>query len=314
MRQPISPPDDEEAGPLEMTRMRRRHLQGVMAIERQVYPRPWSPNLFLAEMSELRNRPTSWPSSDREVVGYGGLMAYGDEAHVTTIAVDPAHHRRRSGPGCCTSWCRQAHRAWAPRPCRSRSGSSNWGAQRLYSRFGFRPVGIRKGYYQETNEDALVMWTDDIRTPEYRARLAADRCRPGPRPTSGPRDPGGGAATAIGPPDDPDDARPRASRPPATRRRWRWSRTAATVRSNLISSQVHLHERFGGVVPEVASRAHLERINPMIELALDEAGLAIGDVDAVAATRRPGPGRRPAGGDGRGQGPGVRAGACRSSA
>jgi ribosomal-protein-alanine N-acetyltransferase len=48
---------------------------------------------------------------------------------------------------------------------------SNWGAIRLYSRFGFRPVGTRKGYYQETNEDALVMWTDDVRTPEYRARL-----------------------------------------------------------------------------------------------------------------------------------------------
>jgi ribosomal-protein-alanine N-acetyltransferase len=47
---------------------------------------------------------------------------------------------------------------------------TNWGAQRLYGRFGFRPVGVRKNYYQETNEDALVMWTDDIRTGEY-ARL-----------------------------------------------------------------------------------------------------------------------------------------------
>jgi ribosomal-protein-alanine N-acetyltransferase len=44
---------------------------------------------------------------------------------------------------------------------------SNWAAQRLYGHFGFRPVGVRKGYYQETNEDALVMWTDDIRTPDY---------------------------------------------------------------------------------------------------------------------------------------------------
>jgi ribosomal-protein-alanine N-acetyltransferase len=48
---------------------------------------------------------------------------------------------------------------------------TNWGAQRMYGRFGFRPVGVRKNYYQETNEDALVMWTDDIRTPEYERLL-----------------------------------------------------------------------------------------------------------------------------------------------
>ena len=69
--------------------MRRRHLKGVMAIERQVYPRPWSPSLFLSEMTEPRNRAYLVARLGREVVGYGGLMSYGDEAHVTTIAVDP---------------------------------------------------------------------------------------------------------------------------------------------------------------------------------------------------------------------------------
>jgi N6-L-threonylcarbamoyladenine synthase len=61
-----------------------------------------------------------------------------------------------------------------------------------------------------------------------------------------------------------------------------------TIRSNLISSQAHLHERFGGVVPEVASRAHLESINPLIDLALAEASMAFAEVDAVAVTRGPG--------------------------
>jgi tRNA N6-adenosine threonylcarbamoyltransferase len=60
------------------------------------------------------------------------------------------------------------------------------------------------------------------------------------------------------------------------------------VRSNLISSQTHLHERFGGVVPEVASRAHLENINPLLTMALTEAGMWFGDVDAVAVTVGPG--------------------------
>src|ERR671925_19071 len=87
----------DEPVELEITRMRRRHLKGVMAIERQVYPRPWSPNLFLSEMSELRNRMYLVARVDREVVGYGGIMCYGDEAHITTIAVDPSHHRKKIG-------------------------------------------------------------------------------------------------------------------------------------------------------------------------------------------------------------------------
>jgi ribosomal-protein-alanine N-acetyltransferase len=170
MRQPIPPPDDEEAGPLEVTRMRRRHLRGVMAIERQVYPRPWSPNLFLSEMTELRNKAYLVARFDREVVGYGGVMAYGDEAHITTIAVDPANHRSKVGTRLLYELVSEGIRMGA-KAVSLEVRVSNWGAIRLYSRFGFRPVGTRKGYYQETNEDALVVWTDDVRTPEYRARL-----------------------------------------------------------------------------------------------------------------------------------------------
>jgi len=60
------------------------------------------------------------------------------------------------------------------------------------------------------------------------------------------------------------------------------------VRSNLIASQVHLHERFGGVVPEVAARAHVEALNPLLEEALDAAEVGIADIDGVAVTVGPG--------------------------
>jgi ribosomal-protein-alanine N-acetyltransferase len=80
--------------------MRRRHLRGVMAIERQVYPRPWSPNLFLSEMAESKNRVYLVARIDREVVGYGGMICYGEEAHITNVAVDPPHQRRKI---CCTT-------------------------------------------------------------------------------------------------------------------------------------------------------------------------------------------------------------------
>jgi N6-L-threonylcarbamoyladenine synthase len=61
-----------------------------------------------------------------------------------------------------------------------------------------------------------------------------------------------------------------------------------TVRANLIAAQEHLHERFGGVVPEVAARAHVEALNPLLERALEEAGIGFDDLDAVACTVGPG--------------------------
>ena len=160
----------DEPVELEITRMRRRHLKGVMAIEREVYPRPWSPNLFLSEMNELRNRTYLVAKISKDVVGYGGIMCYGDEAHVTTIAVDPEQHRRKIGTRLMYELVQEAMRMGA-RAVSLEVRVSNWGAQRLYSRFGFRPVGIRKNYYQETGEDAVVMWVDSIRSPDYRDQL-----------------------------------------------------------------------------------------------------------------------------------------------
>src|SRR3954447_5637081 len=166
---------EPDAPKLEVTRMRRRHLRGVMSIERRVYPRPWSPNLFVAEMSELSNRAYLVARVDREVVGYGGLICYGDEAHVTTIAVDPEHHRGGIGTRLMHELISAAIEMGAG-AVSLEVRVSNWGAQRLYGRYGFRPVGIRKNYYQETNEDALIMWVDDVHLAEYQdllERLAA---------------------------------------------------------------------------------------------------------------------------------------------
>jgi ribosomal-protein-alanine N-acetyltransferase len=150
--------------------MRRRHLRGIMAIERQVYPRPWSPNLFLSEMAESRNRCYLVARMDREVVGYGGLICYGEEAHITNVAVDPLHHRRRIGSRLLRDLILAAVDMGAE-AVSLEVRVTNWGAQRLYGRFGFRPVGVRKNYYQEINEDALIMWLDDIRQPSYQAKL-----------------------------------------------------------------------------------------------------------------------------------------------
>lgn len=163
---------EPEAPRIEVTRMRRRHLRGVMAIERQVYTRPWSANLFVSEMQETSNRCYLVARLERDVVGYGGLISYGEEAHITNIAVDPDHHRRKIGTRLLHDLMLNAIDMEA-RAVSLEVRVSNWGAQRLYGRFGFRPVGIRKNYYQELSEDALIMWVDEIRTPDYARRLEA---------------------------------------------------------------------------------------------------------------------------------------------
>ena len=159
-----------EPAEVEITRMRRRHLRGVMAIEHQVYPRPWSPNLFLSEMNEFRNRTYLVAKIGKDVVGYGGVMCYSEEAHITTIAVDPMHHRKKIGTRLLYELLQEGLRLGG-RAASLEVRVSNWGAQRLYGQFGFRPVGVRKNYYQETGEDAVVMWADEISSRGYRQRL-----------------------------------------------------------------------------------------------------------------------------------------------
>ena len=152
--------------------MRRRHLRGVLRIEGRVYPRPWSHSLFLSELALRGSRAYFVARVGRDVVGYGGIMLTGEDAHITTIAVDPARHRQRIGTRLLLVLAREAQ-ARGARNLTLEVRLSNHGAQELYRRFGFRPVGVRQNYYQETNEDALVMWAHEIDRPDYAALLAA---------------------------------------------------------------------------------------------------------------------------------------------
>jgi [ribosomal protein S18]-alanine N-acetyltransferase len=152
--------------------MRRRHLRSVLRIESQVYPRPWSLSLFLSELSLRTSRSYLVARVDAMVVGYAGLMFTGDDAHVTTIAVDPAWHRAKIGTRLLAELARTALDRGA-RNLTLEVRVGNTGAQALYERFGFAPAGIRKNYYVETNEDALVMWAEHIDEPAFAARLAA---------------------------------------------------------------------------------------------------------------------------------------------
>ena len=155
-----------------VTGMRRRHLRGVLAIENQVYPRPWSLGLFMSELSLGRSRVYLVARVGVVVVGYAGLMVMGTDGHVTTIAVDPAWRRAGIGTRLLVAIARQAIDRDAT-ALTLEVRMSNEGAQALYTRFGFAPAGVRRNYYTESAEDALVMWAHDIDTEAYRARLHA---------------------------------------------------------------------------------------------------------------------------------------------
>jgi len=158
------------ANDIELTAMRRRHVRQVMRIESQVYTRPWSAALFLQEIARRSDRFYIVAKLESDVVGYGGLMSSGLEAHITTIAVDPLLHGRHIGMKIMICLMDAAIERGG-RTVSLEVRKSNAGAQAMYEQFAFQPVGVRRGYYIETGEDAVVMWVDGVNEPSYSTRL-----------------------------------------------------------------------------------------------------------------------------------------------
>lgn len=160
----------EDLAHLVIAPMRRRHLPAVLAIEEQVQPRPWSERIFLAELAQA-NRAYLIARNGATIVGFAGVLHVVDEGHITNVAVAPSWQRR----GVATRLLLELCRTCAERGTRQLTLEvrvSNTGAQALYRRFGFAPGGMRKAYYPDNREDALVMWAHDIDLPAYAERLA----------------------------------------------------------------------------------------------------------------------------------------------
>ena len=163
----LTPADDVRIEP-----MRRRHLRGVLRIEQQANPRPWSLNLFLSELRYTDSRVYLVARAGHEIVGYAGLMLVAGDGHVTNVGVEPRHRRRGIATRLVLELARRAIDEGAT-ALTLEVRVSNTAAQELYRRFGFAPAGVRRGYYSDSNEDALIMWAEDLDTPAYRARLRA---------------------------------------------------------------------------------------------------------------------------------------------
>jgi ribosomal-protein-alanine N-acetyltransferase len=163
-------PQQQPVPAIEFGRMRRRHLRRVLTIESRVYPRPWSMSLFISEMAQRGTRSYIVAKHRGEVVGYAGMMFTGFEAHITNIAVDPDWHGAKIGSRLLLTIVTEAMARGAQRVSLE-VRITNKVAQAMYEKFGFSVTGRRKGYYIETNEDALVMVVEDVMTTDYRIRL-----------------------------------------------------------------------------------------------------------------------------------------------
>ncbi len=181
----------------------------VIEIERLAYPSTWPPSAYRKELQDNRwahyivlrdkkiaeeqaaaptyesERPrrifplsllparpaaVASPSNLAAIIGFAGLWLMVDEAHITTIAMHPDFRRLGLGEFMLMSLIDIAYgigAKWVTLEVRV----SNYSAQNLYRKYGFREAGLRHRYYSDNQEDALIMWTDEINTPIYRQRF-----------------------------------------------------------------------------------------------------------------------------------------------
>jgi [ribosomal protein S18]-alanine N-acetyltransferase len=136
-------------------------LDAIEAIERASYPAPWSRSMFASELAKQSSRSIAAVTPDERLVGYLVLSRYVDVWHVMNVAVDPAMRRR----GIASTMLEQLFEmtsADADRGYTLEVRVSNVAAIRLYESFGFVSHGVRRGYYTDNKEDALIMWRDPI--------------------------------------------------------------------------------------------------------------------------------------------------------
>ncbi|HLA81451.1 MAG TPA: tRNA (adenosine(37)-N6)-threonylcarbamoyltransferase complex transferase subunit TsaD [Thermoleophilia bacterium] len=227
-------------------------LPAVVSIEKASFRDPWTEGMFRGELHQTMSWHIVALDGGARVSGFLIARAYPDEWHLLDLAVAPETRRQGAAGAMLDRFLDAAEEVSADVILEVRPG--NHQAMALYAGRGFETVGIRARYYRDTLEDALVMryspWT--------------------PRPGRGFDGPLLAIETSC------DDS----------------SAAVLTARGEVLSNVVHtqdaIHERYGGVVPEVASRAHVERLTAVVREALRQAHCDVEGLAAVAATVGPG--------------------------
>ena len=226
------------AAAIEVRRLTYADLPRVVAIERRAYRTPWSLAMFVLELSKASGICLA-AFVEGDLAGYLVCSRYDTVWHLMNVAVDPDRRRHGIAATLLTRLFERVDDPDAQYTLEVRQ--SNEGALALYDRFRFQAAGVRRRYYADNGEDAVVMWRtpatlrgslDDVPNAPAALILAIetscdDTC----------------AAVVTG---------------------------AGEVLASVVSSQ-GVHDRYGGVVPEIASRHHLELVNAVVDDALRRA-------------------------------------------
>ena len=146
---------------IEVVRMGLEHIDAVMVVENLSFKIPWSKNAFAEEIANNKFAHYLAALSDGQVVGYAGLWKVFDEGHITNIAVHPEFRGNGIGAALVAALVDLAQREEILRmTLEVRKG--NHVAQNLYRKFGFTVEGVRKAYYADNGEDAVIMWKNEI--------------------------------------------------------------------------------------------------------------------------------------------------------
>ena len=144
---------------VELRRLEPRDLDAVEEIERASYPTPWSRSMFVAELRKPSSLALGAYSDEGDLVGYAFVSRYVDAWHVMNVAVSVEFRRR----GIATTLLERLFDVTGTDLVRGYTLEvrvSNLHAIRLYEQLGFEARGIRRGYYTDNREDALIMWRE----------------------------------------------------------------------------------------------------------------------------------------------------------
>ena len=145
--------------------MLEEDLAQVLEIERLSFPTPWSPYAFVSELRDNEYARYFCLELAGRVIGYMGLWFILDEGHITNVAIAPDYRGRGWGEYLMRSVMKLMLKEGMERMTLE-VRLSNKAAQKLYERLGFAKAGVRKGYYSDNQEDALIMWLELKPDPE----------------------------------------------------------------------------------------------------------------------------------------------------
>ena len=249
-----------------------RHAMHVAELERSsMGTDAWTEQLIAGELGQ-RNRTWWVAEHEGELVGYAGGLVVDGDVEILKVAVAPEWRRRGIARELILHVAEDARNLGAS-TCSLEVRSSNLGAQAFYESLGLNAIGTRPKYYSD-REDAVIMQGPLPQPQRGIAGMELQHLDETARPSRSKLDENRPIILAIESSCDETAAAV--------------VDESGTLLSDVVASQIDFHARFGGVVPEIASRKHIEAICGVCEDALETAGVTWRDLDSVAVTYAPG--------------------------